>query len=87
MLDKIFLKGGFMLDKIKLALDFGFIAFLFTNPEKVITVIAGVFGIIMYLIRCVFLVIDYVKQRKKKTYTLEDVEEMIKEIYNGKNFD
>lgn len=70
-----------MFDKIKLAFDCGFIAFLFTNPEKVITVIAGVFGILMYVIRCSFLVIDYVKRRKGKTYTLEEVEEMIKELY------
>ena len=76
-----------MFEKIKLAFDCGFIAFLFANPEKVISVIAGVFGVIMYLIRCTFLVIDYVKRRKEKTYTLEEVEEMIKEIYSdGKIF-
>lgn len=75
-----------MFEKIKLAFDCGFITFLFTNPEKVITVIAGVFGIILYLIRCTFLVIDYVKKRKEKTYTLEEVEEMIKEIYDENNY-
>ena len=72
-----------MLNKIKLAFDCGFITFLFTNPEKVITVIAGVFGILMYIIRCTFLVIDYVKRRKEKTYTIEEVEEMIKELYKN----
>ena len=71
-----------MFEKIKLAFDFGFIAFLFTNPEKFISIIAGVFGVIMYFIRCVFLIIDYVKCRKEKTYTLEEVEKMIKEINN-----
>ena len=71
-----------MLEKIKLAFDFGFIAWLFTNPEKVISVIAGVFGVIMYVIRCVFLVIDYVKSRKNKTYKLEEIENMVKEIYS-----
>lgn len=74
-----------MFEKIKLAFDCGFIAFLFTNPEKVLSVIAGAFGIIMYLIRCTFLVVDYVKRRKEKTYTLEEVEEMIKEIYKDEN--
>lgn len=68
-----------MFNKLRFCADIGFITFLFSHYETVITVIAGLCGILMYLIRCFFFLRDYLKARNKKILTLEEIETFLKE--------
>lgn len=68
-----------MLDKIRFCADLGFITLLFSHYETFISVIGGLCGVLMYLIRCFFFLRDYFKARKKEILTLEEIETFLKE--------